>query len=294
MHSRHLRWHLPQQVSEDRFLSLLARATRLAELAQQAKPQNRKPVVPQEAAATKAQKQRHGQDAAEKASAKLALKARLGMQVGLPDPQQMPTHLGGGAMCGRWQQRGGHFLIRGPCTGRTLYVDKMLDAHNGLASMTCSQKPGPRTATTIILPCDIAFLTVPQTPLVKSSIASPCCARLLAGDPAADRRRSGSLGWLDCRTLRPAALQNAKLSVSLPASLAVRMSTYRDNEVERIQLGRRCEIWRQVSQGATLVWQHPAQLVLNHGISTTREQAPDLVAINPYTSISCDCQIHTR
>ena len=82
MHGKHLRLHLPHQVSDDRFLSLLAKATRLAELAQQAKPQNRKPVVPQETAASKAQKQRHGQEVAEKASAKLALKARLGMQVG--------------------------------------------------------------------------------------------------------------------------------------------------------------------------------------------------------------------
>ena len=86
MHGKHLKSHLPQQVSDDRFLSLLAEATRLAEVAQQAKPHSRKPAVPQttaaEAAAAKAQKQRHGQEAAEKASAKLALKARLGMQVG--------------------------------------------------------------------------------------------------------------------------------------------------------------------------------------------------------------------
>ena len=65
----------------------------------------------QEAAAAKAQKQRHGQEAAEKASAKLALKARLGRQVGPPDPQQMPTPLGGGAVCETWQNNGGHFLI---------------------------------------------------------------------------------------------------------------------------------------------------------------------------------------
>ena len=74
--------HLAQQVSDDRFLSLLAKATSLAEMARQAKPQNRKLVMLQETAAAKAQKQRHGQEAAEKASAKLALKARLGMQVG--------------------------------------------------------------------------------------------------------------------------------------------------------------------------------------------------------------------
>lgn len=99
MHSKHLTSRLPLQVSDDRFLSLLAEATRLAEVAQQAKPQSRKPAVPHmsaaEAAAAKAQKQRHGQEVAEKASAKLALKARLGMQVGLPEPQQLRTHLAG-------------------------------------------------------------------------------------------------------------------------------------------------------------------------------------------------------
>ena len=104
MHSKHLKSHLPQQVSDDRFLSLLEKATRLAELAQQAKPQNRRPVVSQETAAAKAQKQRHGQEAAEKASAKLALKARLGMQVGLPDPRLMPTQRGGQHhVWARWQ-----------------------------------------------------------------------------------------------------------------------------------------------------------------------------------------------
>ena len=55
--------------------------------------------------------------------------------------------------------------------------------------------------------------------------------------------------------------------MSLPASLAVRVSTYRDNEMERIQLGRRCEIWKQVSRGTSLMRRQPTQLALRYEMS---------------------------
>ena len=77
--------------------------------------------------------------------------------------------------------------------------------------------------------------------------------------------------------------------MSLPASLAVRVSTYRDNEVERIQLGRRCEIWKQVSQGTSLMGRQPMQF----GTKEQNEQAPELVGL--YSTVgSCDlADLHT-